>query len=94
MSIFVKIQTIKTAIFVKIQTFRMRTVGGVDTAIPVVAGHKQHARHVWERAGRDMYYCGDIRGVSRPWRQDRVSRPVRRGRRRTRGSRALASRRG
>lgn len=46
----------------------MRTVGGVDTATPVAAGHKQRARHVWERAGRDMYYCGDIRGVSRPWR--------------------------
>lgn len=38
----------------------MRTVGGEDTAIPVVAGHKQHARHVLEGAGCVMYYCGDV----------------------------------
>lgn len=38
MAIFVKIQTIKTEIFVKIQTFGMCSVGGVDTAIPVVDG--------------------------------------------------------
>lgn len=67
-------------VFVKIQTFGMCSVGGVDTAVPVVAGHKQRARHVWECAGRVMYYCGDIRRVSRPWRQNRVSRPWRQDR--------------
>lgn len=38
MAVFVIFQTFKTEFFVKIQTFRMRTVGGEDTAIPVADG--------------------------------------------------------
>lgn len=85
MTVFVIFQTIKTAVFVKIQTFGMCGVGGVDTATPVAAGHEQRARHVWGRVGRVMCYCVDILGFSRPGR---------RGRRRTRGSRASVIRRG
>lgn len=85
MTVFVIFQTIKTAVFVKIQTFGMCSVGGVDTATPVAAGHKQRARHVWGRVGRVMFIA-----VMLSW----VSRPGRRGRRRRRGSRASVIRRG
>lgn len=63
-AVFVKIQTIKMSIFVKIQTFVMCSVGGVDTATPVAAGHKQRARHVWGRVGRVMFIAVIFAGLT------------------------------
>lgn len=49
----------------------MRTVGGVDTATPVAAGHKQRARHVWGRVGRVMFIAVMLARLA-DWRRNRA----------------------